>query len=856
MKAKWMAAGAAFLAGLYGANGLVQASTIATHATPSWGTVSVSGKSGLRSSFLTYKGTTYFGIWYLQQLLKKQGINPTWDGTSRTLSLEFFPKFNAKSTLRLNGQVLAGAHTMNVGGSIYVDATAIAKAEHWPLKYTVDGSGDHILTLGDNVSPIKSQKLLQKKKLPTTKEASVPVTQKWGTVTGFQNVSIVQAQGTSYFGIWYLAQMLKQYGYGSTWNARSHTFSINPLPTVIPQGNLVVGDNAEPSALISYLGHWYLPMSTLFLGTNIAGATDAAGNVSAQVVPANLGTVSPPVVTETSLSGTVNGTSGEDLTGAKVAIVDDNGKLTVANVSASDGSFTATLSAPSGHVIGLYTTQKGWFGNTTPIAADTPATLDTTERESVISGLIIPASGEKVANSPVVLRSDLTHTQYSTKTDASGAFALHVPAGQYEVWTVGVNGHDLFVGQRFLAQAGDATVSVHLPALPTSNDYSTAHAIIEAQTPDVTGVDLLSLGNLFERIYQYDTTSTGFTPTLPIVVAAYGNTDAYTQHFLDEGASLSDAENYGENSQAVTESNQYMAVNLDGLDPEFGVNVLAHEFTHALIANVSEKIPDWVNEGLAWHQGNGAQEDVSPVELVDSSLKWDLWDDIVNHASSGDLIGLGQVDTMGADYNVEAEDNFAVEQLIQQFGFQDVLDYVKQIDKADTNPAKNDVAFQSTFGMSEPSFASQMETDLNGYAAHKDAGMSVTIHILPGGPTQILVSNPDGRTTVYNGAVPEGGQLPGGSGISSGNYTFKLNPDGTVVTPKGLTSGHVTEVDGDGNWYIGANHGEEQGLFAISNDFNLGFLVSSLDFVGDNDPVVETSSDLPFGLRLISITPS
>jgi hypothetical protein len=412
-----------------------------------------------------------------------------------------------------------------------------------------------------------------------------------------------------------------------------------------------------------------------------------------------------------------------------------------------------------------------------------------------------------------------------------------LPAGPYEVWTVALNGTPVFTGQRFNAGPNGADVSVKLAKLPTSSVYETDTMRVEASSKDVTPLELMSIGNMFSRVYQYDVRGLGLTPQLPIVIQVYGNTKDYTQHFRDEGYSDSDATNYGMSSQAVAESSQLLAVNLDGLDEEFGVNVLAHEFTHALIYTVSDGIPDWVNEGIAWHQGIGAQMDISPDHLLLHSLQLNVWGEILDHKNKGDLYPLGKADSLDPKYNVEAQDYYAVEKLIGQYGLPKVIDYVRKIDSVG-----DETAFSNAFGITEDTFAKQVDTALANDVSHPDKGFRITVRVLPGGPDTLLVSNPKGLTTFYHDAAP-------------GVYTFVCNPDGTVVAPRGLTPGGTTSDAADGNWYVGANYGDSQGLFVVSNTYGQAYIEDSVLFDENNDMDAGISTGIPIGMQVLSISP-
>jgi hypothetical protein len=83
------------------------------------------GQTVSKPSAIAYNGTSYFGIWWLQQQLKKDGIQVQWDGKSLTLT-----GMPVQSTSTLSAQGTSGTNTVfansiNVNGTTYVPLSEV-----------------------------------------------------------------------------------------------------------------------------------------------------------------------------------------------------------------------------------------------------------------------------------------------------------------------------------------------------------------------------------------------------------------------------------------------------------------------------------------------------------------------------------------------------------------------------------------------------------------------------------------------------------------------------------------------------------------------------------------------------------
>lgn len=99
-------------------------------------------------------------------------------------------------------------------------------------------------------------------------------------------------------------------------------------------------------------------------------------------------------------------------------------------------------------------------------------------------------------------------------------------------------------------------------------------------------------------------------------------------------------------------------------------NTLTHELTHVVLNQhgLGDAIPTWVNEGIAWHDGMLAMQQVDPkaTQRIENASN----QQIQKVADAGQLLPLtvDEQAILTARYNVEWEDYLAVQNLIQQQG--------------------------------------------------------------------------------------------------------------------------------------------------------------------------------------------
>lgn len=541
-----------------------------------------------------------------------------------------------------------------------------------------------------------------------------------------------------------------------------------------------------------------------------------------------------------SYSGTVYTAGGTPLQG-QLAVEDATGQITVVATN-GNGHFEATSTTQTATIVGFDPVGDQWIGEHMPLYSGNAQNVQVLAVAAMqqVQGTL-QFSGQPFPVTMISVRNVLTHAHYYANVDKTGHFQLRVPVGPYEMFAVLTKTSPIFVLQPFqVGTHGPQLLAVPLPALPASTDLSVANGVITAGDKSVSPEDLLSFANIYEHVYAQDSSDLGIAATNPIHITLYSSLTTYAKHFTDEGYTAAQAKQYANNSAAVDEGPASISVSLPAYYVTDGLNILAHELVHALVAQVSSQIPSWTNEGIAWYEGIKAELDGSPNGLLQSGLHWTEWTDIVAHQQAGTLLPLGDADPMNAAYNVEDQDYYAVQQLIQQFGFAQLMTYIRQVDQHPT-------AFQDTFHESFDTFSSQITADLQSVAKQTDAGFRATVMVLPGGPRNLYIMNPKGQRWLVSGLQ------------AGGTYTFTLRADGSVDVPAPLTH-HVEKVtlQGTGDWSLGATTGRDfpNQAFNLADAFGTPYLSAAVlyDKTGQIAHFYPAAG-LPLGLELVNLVP-
>lgn len=277
-------------------------------------------------------------------------------------------------------------------------------------------------------------------------------------------------------------------------------------------------------------------------------------------------------------------------------------------------------------------------------------------------------------------------------------------------------------------------------------------------------------------------------------------------------------------------------------------NVLAHELVHILFNQNgmdNDKMPSWVNEGLAWRVGLETELEGAPTVVV-QGREAELRNYILQVRKDGKLIGFLNhgLDTVNslATYNVELQDWLAVDYLLTQFGTDKLRDYFQYVQQSPYD------AFVRTFGISQDTFEKQFNGYLDQLISRPDKGVKITFRV----------------TDKFNGVI---GVLPKGENnwriyqLEPGDYTARIMPDGSVEgisggRLSGSTGGIETDV-----MYIGLSPNSEVkdggkaisfAGFALKYGFGEYYLLNGWETYTDSTTSY-LSNDQIIGVQILSI---
>jgi hypothetical protein len=226
----------------------------------------------------------------------------------------------------------------------------------------------------------------------------------------------------------------------------------------------------------------------------------------------------------------------------------------------------------------------------------------------------------------------------------------------------------------------------------------------------VSGSTLKTSGQILQNLsLPVLQSSLGQTPNAQTEITLFSSQRSYAEALLRSGAPQDQVQAIVVNTGGVTVGNQVW-IPLYNLKSESDLaNVLTHELTHVVFnqEGIGESIPTWINEGVAWHDGMLAHQQVDPQSAQKETNQ--LNRQLAAATNEGALLPLSasEQDILQAPYNVEWQDYLAVEQLRKQYGDQVFDAFLASIPKYGVEKS-----FQKSFGMSLSSYEQQFTRSL------------------------------------------------------------------------------------------------------------------------------------------------
>jgi hypothetical protein len=200
------------------------------------------------------------------------------------------------------------------------------------------------------------------------------------------------------------------------------------------------------------------------------------------------------------------------------------------------------------------------------------------------------------------------------------------------------------------------------------------------------------------------------TPAKNTHIVLFSSSRSYANSLLKSGISSDEIQNIVTETGGLTIGSDIWIPLYNLQDTSDLANVLTHELTHAVLnqKGIGDQIPTWVNEGIAWHNGLTAQNQVNPDRV--QREREVFTQQVEQAAASGQLLPLSasEDDILQANYNVEWEDALAVESLLQQYGPETFKSFINGIAEKGV-----DQSFQANFHMSRAAFEQSFIQTLN-----------------------------------------------------------------------------------------------------------------------------------------------
>ncbi|WP_018132248.1 hypothetical protein [Effusibacillus pohliae] len=215
----------------------------------------------------------------------------------------------------------------------------------------------------------------------------------------------------------------------------------------------------------------------------------------------------------------------------------------------------------------------------------------------------------------------------------------------------------------------------NLPSLPEfhnpqTSDHSVGQIQVLAGDSGVTQADLQAAVKTIQNISLPILQQNLWKPTETTRVVLFSSHEGYANALRKSGIQASMIPSIVSKTGGLTVGKDvWIPLYASKSNAELA-DVLTHELTHTALneQGIGEVIPTWVNEGIAWHNGMAAMNQVDP--RMAQQMTNALNRQIQQVAQRGQLLPLSasEQDMLRARYNVEWEDYLAVENLIRQGG--------------------------------------------------------------------------------------------------------------------------------------------------------------------------------------------
>ncbi|WP_246944177.1 peptidase MA family metallohydrolase [Bacillus pinisoli] len=175
-------------------------------------------------------------------------------------------------------------------------------------------------------------------------------------------------------------------------------------------------------------------------------------------------------------------------------------------------------------------------------------------------------------------------------------------------------------------------------------------------------------------------------------ILLFSNSESYQNALIQAGVPHDSIENIVENSGGITDGTHIWIPLYTYKDRSELTNILTHELTHVVFhqANIEEKLPNWLDEGIAMYNGLQAQKNINHIKTgrILKNIKYKLTTSIKN----GESVSFNSTNLLNENYTSEAFYLAATYFLVERMGVSKLNEFTRSV--IDSNVEE---AFKSTF---------------------------------------------------------------------------------------------------------------------------------------------------------------
>jgi hypothetical protein len=182
-------------------------------------------------------------------------------------------------------------------------------------------------------------------------------------------------------------------------------------------------------------------------------------------------------------------------------------------------------------------------------------------------------------------------------------------------------------------------------------------------------------------------TGIGGKPQKDVSITLFSSMQSYGDALIKAGIPAESIQNYIEHTGGMAAGNQIWIPLYASHTRENLINTLTHELSHTALneKNIAYKLPTWLNEGIAMHNGMLAMKKLDPQTTDDVIKSMNKQIEEIAHSNALLPLSADENDIVTASYNVEWVDYMAVENLIKKEGEKKFANFLDDVSRSGVN---------------------------------------------------------------------------------------------------------------------------------------------------------------------------